>query len=108
MQPFLLVVEDAENLPVQAIQEILMSKNGIATILITSHPTELGGKVLSKMVNQIVGRTSDPEDLAFLKNMISGSGEQLSSLEVGEWIVNGLNIIRPIRVQVRERYSKPK
>ncbi len=108
VQPFLLVVEDAENLPVQAIQEILMSKNGIATILITSHPTELGGKVLSKMVNQIVGRTSDPEDLAFLKNMISGSGEQLSSLEVGEWIVNGLNIIRPIRVQVRERYSKPK
>src|SRR5208283_5431550 len=108
IQPFLLVVEDVENLPVQAIQEILMSKNGIATILITSHPTVLGGKVLSKMVNQIVGRTSDPEDLAFLKNMISDSGEQLSSLEVGEWIVNGLNIIRPMRIQVRERYSKPK
>ncbi len=108
IQPFLLVVEDAENLPVQAIQEILMSKNGIATILITSHPTVLGGKVLSKMVNQIVGRTNDPEDLAFLKNMISGNGEQLSSLEVGEWIVNGLNIIRPMRIQVRERYSKSK
>jgi len=108
IQPFLLVVEDVENLPVQAIQEILMSKNGIATILITSHPTVLGGKVLSKIVNQIVGRTNDPEDLAFLKNMISGNGEQLSSLEVGEWIVNGLNIIRPMRIQVRERYSKPK
>ncbi len=108
VQPFLLVVEDAENLPIQAIQEILMAKNGIASILISSHPIELGGKVLSKMVNLIVGRTSDPEDLAFLKNMVGGGGEQLSSLEVGEWIVTGLNVIRPIRVQVRERYSKPK
>ncbi len=108
VQPFLLVVEDAENLPLQAIQEILTPKNGIAAILITSHPTVLGGKVLSKMVNQIVGRTNDPEDLAFLKSMISGNGDQLSSLEVGEWIVNGLNIIRPMRIQVRERYSKSK
>ena len=85
-----------------------MSKNGIATILITSHPTVLGGKILSKIVNQIIGRTNDPEDLAFLKNMISGNAEQLSSLNVGEWIVNGLNIIRPMRVQVRERYTKTK
>ncbi len=108
VQPFLLVVEDAENLPLQAIQEILTPKNGIAAILITSHPTVLGGKVLSKMVNQIVGRTNDPEDLAFLKSMISGNGDQLSSLEVGEWIVNGLNIILPMRIQVRERYSKSK
>jgi DNA helicase HerA-like ATPase len=99
-QPFLLVVEDAENLPLQAIQEIL-SSNGIATILVASHPTMLGGRVLSKMGTQIVGRTIDPLDLAFLKNMIDGSDEQLSSLGVGEWVINGLNIMRATKIHVR-------
>lgn len=108
VQPFLLVIEDAENLPPQAIQEIIGSKNGIATVLITSHPIVLGGKVLSKMALQIVGRTNDPEDLAFLKNIIGGGSELLSSLEASKWIINGLNIVRPMTVQVRERYSKPK
>jgi len=107
-QPFLLVVEDAENLPPQVIQEILTTKNDIATILITSHPTMLGGKVLSQTRNYIIGKTIDPQDLAYLKNMISGCDEQLPSLGVGEWIINGLNIIRPTKIHVRERYSKAK
>ncbi|MGA3290353.1 MAG: DUF87 domain-containing protein [Candidatus Bathyarchaeia archaeon] len=107
-QPFLLVVEDAENFPPQVIQEIFTTKNEIATILITSHPTMLGGKVLSQIQNYIIGKTNDPQDLAYLKNMISGCDEQLSSLGVGEWIVNGLNIMRPTKVHVRERYSKAK
>jgi DNA helicase HerA-like ATPase len=107
-QPFLLVVEDAENLPPQVIQEILTTKNDIATILITSHPTMLGGKVLSQTRNYIIGKTIDPQDLAYLKNMISGCDEQLPSLGVGEWVINGLNIIRPTKIHVRERYSKAK
>ena len=106
--PFLLVVEDAESLPPQVIQEILTTKNDLATILITSHPTMLGGKVLSQIQNHIIGKTYDLQDLAYLKNMISGRDEQLSSLGVGEWIVNGLNIIRPTKIHVRERYSKAK
>ena len=52
IQPFLLVVEDSENLPLQAIQEILMSKNGIAAILITSHPTVLAEKLYLKLSNR--------------------------------------------------------
>ena len=107
-QPFLLVVEDAESLPPQAIQEILTAKKDIATILITSHPTMLGGKVLSQTGNYIIGKTNDPQDLANLKNMVSGRDEQLSSLGVGEWVVNGLNIMRPTKIHVRERYSKAK
>jgi hypothetical protein len=99
-QPFLLVVEDAENLPLQAILEIL-SANGIATVLITAYPTLLGGRVLSKMGTQIAGRTIDPLDLAFLKNMIDCSDEQLSSLGVGEWVINGLNIMRATKIHVR-------
>jgi DNA helicase HerA-like ATPase len=101
--PFLLVVEDAESIPLQAIMGVLGSKNGIVTILVTSHPAMLGGRILSKIGTQIVGRTVDAEDLAFLKGVIEGSEEQLSSLRVGEWVINGLNVMRPIKVHVKER-----
>lgn len=108
MQPFLIVIEDADNLAPQAIQELLGIKNDLAAILITSHPTLLSGKVLSQIQTQIIGKTTDPQDLACFKNMISGNDEQLSSLGVGEWVINGLNIIRPTKIHVRERYSKAK
>ena len=107
-QPFILVVENAEDLPLQAIQEVLIAKNGIATILISSHPAMLGARVFSKIGIQIAGRTVDPENLTFLKSIVEGSDEQLSSLHVGEWVINGLNVMRPTKVRVRERYSKPK
>ncbi len=96
LRPFLLVVEDAENLPIATLEELLCSR--VATILITSHPAMLGGKILSKISNQIVGRTIDPEDLAFLKNASEGGEDQLSSLRVGEWVINGLNIMRPLKI----------
>ncbi len=67
----------------------------------------LGGKVLSKMSNQIVGRTIDPEDLAFLKNVTEGSEEQLSSLRVGEWVINGLNIMRPLKIHAGKISPNP-
>lgn len=107
-QPFILVVENAEDLPLQTIQEVLSEKNGIATILISSYPAMLGARVFSKIGIQIAGRTVDPENLTFLKSTVEGSDEQLSSLHVGEWVINGLNVMRPIKVRVRERYSKPK
>jgi len=99
--PFLLVVEDAENLPLPAIQEAMGSKNGIAIIVVSSHPAALGGKVLTNVGNQMVGRIMEPEDLAFLKNIVEGSDEQLQALRVGEWVINGINVARPIKVHVR-------
>ena len=104
--PFLIVVEDAENLERKAIEEIIVAKEGISTILITSHPTMLGGKVLSQMQYQIIGRTSDPEDLAYLKSVLTSIDEELPRLDIGEWIVNGSNITRVTKIVVRERYSK--
>ncbi len=106
--PFLLLIEEAENLKVQTIEEILAIKNGISTIFITSNPTMLGGKVLSRMQNQIIGKTSDPQDLAYLKSMSTYGDEELQKLAIGEWIVNGLNVTRPTKIHVRERYSKEK
>jgi len=54
----------------------------------------LGGKVLSCMQNQIIGKTSDPQDLAYLKSMSSYPDDELQRLGIGEWIVNGLNVTR--------------
>jgi hypothetical protein len=68
----------------------------------------LGGRILSKMGIQIAGRTIDSQDLAFLKNIIDSSDEQLSSLGVGEWVINGLNIMRATKIHVREPLLKPK
>ncbi len=67
--PFLLVAEESENLSNQSIQEIFSGKSVIATVLITSHPTMLGGKILSQTQNQIMGKTCDPQDLKYLKKM---------------------------------------
>lgn len=108
VQPFLLLIEDADNITHQTIQEILGPKSGIATILLTSRPSLLGGKVLSQTQTQIIGKTTNSEDTAFLKNVVGSNTEQLSSLMIGEWIICGLNIIRPLRVQVRELNSKAK
>lgn len=103
---FLLVIEDADNLAPQVIQEILGIKNDVATILITSYPTLLGGKTLSQIQTQIIGKTTDPQDLTLLKNLVDGNDEQLSSLCLGEWIITGLNIGRPTKIHVRERSSE--
>jgi hypothetical protein len=106
--PFLLVVEDAENLPPEVFQEIGAAKNDIATILISSHPTLLGGKALSQIQNFIIGKSNDAQDMAFLKNVIGGNDEKLDTLMIGEWIISGLNILRPTKIYVRKRYSKTK
>ena len=106
--PLLLIIEDADNISLEAIEEILSAKDAFGVILLTSHPTLLRGKILSQMQTQIVGKINDPQDLAYLQNAISGSSAQLSCLNVGEWVISGLDIIRPTKIHVRERYSKTK
>jgi hypothetical protein len=106
ISPFLLIIEDAENLPQKPIEQITASKSGIATLLITSHPTFLGGKILSKISNYIVGRTNDPQDLSFLNNTVAGTDELLFCLGAGEWVINGLNMVRPIKIHVKEQLAK--
>lgn len=105
IQPFLLLIEDAENLKGEALEEIITSKTGIAIILVTSHPTELGRKMLAQMGNQIIGKTTDPTDIAYLRNMLNCTEEELPNLNVGEWIINSLNLIRPTKVQVKKSNS---
>lgn len=63
------------------------------------------GKNLSKMQTVIVGKTVDQQDLTYLNNITYGVSEELPGLNVGEWVIAGLNISRPTKIQIRDRDS---
>jgi DNA helicase HerA-like ATPase len=104
IQPFLLLVEEAENLKGETLNHMVTDgrKNGIAVCLITTHPTELGGRILSQVSNQIVGKITDKSDVDYLMNVTNAGSGMLPNLVVGEWIVSGVNLSRPLKVQTRE------
>jgi DNA helicase HerA-like ATPase len=97
---FLLIIEDAENLMGQ-LQEIVTVKTGITTILITSRPTDLGPKILAQMGNQIIGKTADPTDIAYLKAILNCTEQEITILNQGEFIVDSLNKPQPTKVQIK-------
>jgi DNA helicase HerA-like ATPase len=100
IKPFLLVIEEAENLKGAILDQAIADgrKMGIAILLLTTHPSELGGKILSQTGNQIIGKTIASQDIDFLRNII-GNGNSLSTLKADEWIINGININRPMKIQ---------
>ena len=102
--PFLLVVEDAEALKNETLEAIAYggTKHGVALILIAKHPTELGAKILSQMSTQIMGRTTDKDDLDYLKNMAMEKAALLPQLKQGEWIINSTTTTRPTQVHARQ------
>jgi hypothetical protein len=101
---FLLVIEDAEKLKNETLEEIAYegTKHGIALLLIAKHPTELGGKILSQMSTQIIGRTTDKDDIEYLKNMTLEKTPHLPKLKQGEWIINGINTRQPTELITRK------
>jgi hypothetical protein len=98
---FILVIEDPENLNADLLKEVVASKLGITGVLVTSHPAGLHATVLSQMGNQILGKTFDPTDNAQLRGMLNCSEQELLSLCQSEFIFNGLNLARPVKVQVK-------
>jgi DNA helicase HerA-like ATPase len=102
--PTLLIVENAENLKGEALDQIVNEgrKTGITLCLISTHPTELGGKILSQIGNQIIGKTTDKTDVEYLQNITNSVNGALPSLAVGEWIINSINASRPMKAQIRE------
>jgi DNA helicase HerA-like ATPase len=102
-QPFFLVVEEAENLKGETLDQVVTEgrKSGIGICLLSIHPVELGGRVLSQIGNQIVGKTTNKEDVEILSSMTSVDGGVLPHLGVGEWIINGVNRSRPMIVHAR-------
>ena len=74
-------------------------KTGIFACLLTTHPAQLGGSVLSQMGTQIIGKTTNKEDIEYLSNMV-GTSNSLPYLALGEWIFNGIISNRPLKVHV--------
>jgi hypothetical protein len=52
-----------------------------------------------------MGRTTDSRDLESLKGMAEESVNTLTKLQPGEWLVNGVEVIKPTKIFVRERFS---
>ena len=101
IKPLFLVIEEGENLKGETLEDIVSQgrKTGVCLCLLTSHPIELGGKILSQMENQIIGKTIDTKDLETFAN-IAGTRSVLPGLALGEWIVNGVGYSRPMKVYV--------
>ena len=97
-----MVIEEAENLKGTILDQAISEgrKIGIAILLLTTHPSELGGKILSQTGNQIIGKTVDNQDIDFLRNII-GNGNSLPTLMANEWIINGININRPMKIRAK-------
>jgi len=106
-KPLLLIVEEAKTVDNEAMQRIASEgrKLGISLCLLTQNPSELNGRVLSQMGTQILGRTTNPEDLECLKKMALEKVLDLPKLATGEWIINGITLRRPTKLIVRDRYS---
>ncbi|MCW3996393.1 MAG: DUF87 domain-containing protein [Candidatus Bathyarchaeota archaeon] len=97
--PHLLIIEEADTIPQNEIQEILSQKIGIATILITNHPSQLGAKTLNQTQTQLIGKTTNPKDIETLTNMTTPNTQQLNTLTTAEWILTGTNIIYPTKIK---------
>jgi DNA helicase HerA-like ATPase len=102
--PLLLVVEDAETLKDETLEAMAYegTKHGLALILIAKHPTELGGKTLTQTTTQIIGRTTDKDDIEYLKNMAMEKATLLPQLKQGEWIINSLTTTQPTQIRVKQ------
>ena len=100
--PLLLLIEEADSLKGEGLSQVVAEgrKIGVYTCLITTAPAELGGKILNQMGNQIMGKTTSQEDIETLANM-AGTANVLPNLAFGEWIVNGINASRPMKIRVK-------
>jgi DNA helicase HerA-like ATPase len=99
IMPQFLIIEEAENLKGETLNQAVTEgrKIGISICLLTTNPSDLGSKVLSQMGYQIIGKTTNKEDTAYLSNM-AGTTNAPSDLAVGDWIIYGIGNNKPTKV----------
>jgi DNA helicase HerA-like ATPase len=100
-KPLFLIIEEAETLKGEVLNQLVTEgrKIGIFVCLLTTNPAELGGKILSQMGYQIMGKITNKEDIDYLSNVV-GSTNALPDLAVGEWIINGISNNRPMKLRL--------
>jgi DNA helicase HerA-like ATPase len=103
IRPLYLIIEEAESLKGEELDQIVTEgrKIGIFVCLITTHPSELGGRILSQMGYQIIGKTIDKEDIEYLAN-ITGTAKALPDMVLGDWIINGISFHGPMKMRMNE------
>jgi len=104
--PFLLVVDEAEAMEGSWLARIASEgrKRGCMMCLLSQHPTQIAGRVLSQMSTHVVGRLTDARDLEYFSQLFIDP-RTLVALRRGEWIVTGVTQRHQTKVLVRERYS---
>jgi DNA helicase HerA-like ATPase len=103
IKPLILVIEEAENLKGEVLNRVVVEgrKTGIFVWLLTTHPADLGRKILSQIGNQLIGKTTDKEDIEYLVNM-AGPANVLPGLAIGEWIINRISVNRPMKMRMND------
>jgi DNA helicase HerA-like ATPase len=104
IEPFFLMVEEADTLKGETLTQLLTEarKTSIAICLITTHPIDLGGKILTQIGTLIIGKTTDKDDIAYLRNMLNKPEQNLTELKIGEWVINGINIPHPNKILAKQ------
>jgi DNA helicase HerA-like ATPase len=104
--PFLLVVDEAEAMEGSWLARIASEgrKQGCMMCLLSQHPTQIAGRVLSQMSTHVVGRLTDARDLEYFSRLFIDP-RTLVALRRGEWIVTGVTQRHQTKVLVRDRYS---
>jgi DNA helicase HerA-like ATPase len=99
IMPLFLIIEEAENLKGEVLNQAIAEgrKIGVSICLLTSNPSELGSKALSQMGYQIIGKTTNKENIVYLSNN-TGATNDPADLSVGEWIITGISNNRPTKV----------
>ena len=107
LEPFILIIEENKALEEEMLKKIDSEgrKMGISMCLLTQHPAEIDGLVMSQMGTQFMGRTTTGADLECLRNFTEENVQFLSKLRTGEYIVNGMTLIQPTKITIRDRYS---
>jgi hypothetical protein len=107
VEPFVLVVEEDKALENEMLKMIASEgrRTGVSMCLLSQHPAEIDDLVTSQMGTYILGRTTGGRDLECLQNLAGENASLLPQLRTGEWIVNGMTLVQPARLLVRDRYS---
>jgi DNA helicase HerA-like ATPase len=108
--PFTLVIENAEKLDTNTLEQVVYEgpKHGVALILVTKQPTQLGNIILSQMSTQIIGKTTDNNYLNQLKTIIPQHAEQVPQLKPKQWIINTNSQQQTTQITTRKRNTKTK
>ena len=91
--PLTLVIENPEKIEKQTLETVVDEgpKYGLALILVTKHPIQVGPNILSQMSTQIIGKTLDLEYLKYLKVLLPKFVAKIVNLPKNRWIVKTNN-----------------